>query len=117
MAPRQHCYVATQAAHLGRTDVAVLGASTTNGDTLPAKLDIWLTQFALWFHPEALRLEPPKVPAFQFPSTTLLAAEKERKAASATEKIEAQEDSGNRICFTCTCYAPVNVGPRPIKLK
>jgi hypothetical protein len=67
MAPRQHCFVATQAAHLGRTDVAVLGASTTKGDTLPAKLELWLAQFALWFHPEALRSEPPKEPAFQFP--------------------------------------------------
>jgi hypothetical protein len=64
MAPRQHCFVATPAVHLGRTDVVVLGASTTNGDSMPEKLELWLVQFALWFHPEALKSEPPKVGCF-----------------------------------------------------
>ena len=125
MAPRQHCFEATPAAHLGRTDVAVLGASTTNGDTLPAKLELWLAQFAygsIQRHSSRSRQRwpPSRCPFRHFVARNGALGSGREAQGSGDRKdrgAEGEEDRGDRTCFARTRYAPVDVGPGSVKPK
>ena len=96
-----------------RSDLSVLSASTPTGDPIHSHLAKWLTQFRVWFGPDALNLAaPPAATAFMavippFMRPAIVTSDKEKKRAADALKTEAATARADAATTRASALPPV----------